>query len=282
MKEQKKEHHYIRTSFFIIILLIVLMFIYGFYLGNKGMIVKEYYVSETKIPSSFDNFKIAHFADILYDDNDDIEFIRNAVNRINDKKVDLVIFSGGLLKKDHTINEKENNEIISELKKIHSTYGKYYVSGKDDKTNQSYDNIMQASGFISLNDNADTIISKNNEPIMLIGFDNNSNLEFLKDKLKDKDNIYKISIFHESDFYDKIENHAFNLAFSSNSLNGQVNIPFIKNIFLDNDSSNYYKPYYDINGTKLYITSGIGTRGLDFRLFNKPSINIYVLKKNVE
>ena len=57
MKEEKKEHHYFRTTFFILILLIVLLFIYGFYIGNKGMIVKEYYVNETKIPSSFDNFK---------------------------------------------------------------------------------------------------------------------------------------------------------------------------------------------------------------------------------
>ena len=277
-----KEHHYIRTTFFIIILVIILFIIYGFYLGNTGMIVKEYYVNETKIPSSFNNFKIAHFADILYDDKDDIEFIKNAVSKINDKKVDIVIFSGGLLKKDHIINETENNEIISELKKIHCTYGKYYVTGKDDKTDQSYDNIMQASGFTSLNDNVDTIISKDNEPIMLVGFDSKSNLEFLKDKLKNADNIYKIGIFHESDFYDKIENQAFNLALSSNSLNGQINIPLIKNIFLDSDSSNYYKPYYEINGTKLYITSGIGTRGLDFRLFNKPSVNVYVLKKNVE
>lgn len=274
-----KEHHYFRTTFFIILLLLILVFIYGFYLGNKGMIVKEYFVKDDKVPSSFDNFKIAHFADILYDDKNDMEFIKDAVSRINDKKVDLVIFSGGLLKKDHTINEKENNEIINELKKIKSKYGKYYVSGKDDKANQSYDNIMQASGFTSLNDNADVIYSEKNEAIMFIGFDSNSNQEFLKDKLKDKDSLYKISIFHESDFYDSIENNGFNIALSSNSLNGKINIPIIKNFFLDKDSSNYYKPYYEINGTKFYISSGIGTRGLDIRLFNKPSVNVYVLKK---
>ncbi|MBR3117295.1 MAG: hypothetical protein IKF36_05440 [Bacilli bacterium] len=269
----------IRIIIFSIILITALIIVYGFYLGTSGMIAKEYLINETALPESFNNFKIGHFADILYDDKDDLEHIKNAVNKINDKKVDLVIFSGGLLKKNHTINEEENNEIISELKKIKSKYGKYYVSGKDDKTNQSYDAIMQASGFISLNDNVDTITSKKNESILLIGFDNNSNLEFTSDKLSGKENMYKISIFHESDFMEEIENYKFNLAFSSNSLNGQINIPIIKKIFLDSDSSNYYSDYYEVNNTKLYISSGIGNRTIDFRLFNKPSVNIYVLKK---
>lgn len=269
----------LRIIIFVIILIIALTIVYGFYLGTSGMIVKEYHINESSLPASFNDFEIAHFADILYDDKDDMEHIKNVVNRINDKKVDLVIFTGGLLKKGHTITEDENNEIISELKKIKSKYGKYYVSGKDDKTNQSYDSLMQASGFISLNDNVDTIYSKSNESIMLVGFDNNSNLEFTKDKVIGKDNIYKISIFHESDFMDEISNYKFNLAFSSNSLNGQVNIPLIKQFFLDSDSSNYYSEYYEVDNTKLYVSSGIGTRGIDFRLFNKPSINIYVLKK---
>lgn len=269
----------IRILLFSIILIIALTIVYGFYLGTSGMIAKEYIINEQALPESFNNFKIGHFADILYDDKDDMEKLKNAVNKLNDKKTDLVIFSGGLLKQGHTINEDENNEIISELKRIKSKYGKYYVSGKDDKTNQSYDAIMQASGFISLNDNVDTITSKSNENILLIGFDSKSNLEFTSDKLNGKENMYKISIFHESNLMDELVNYNFNLAFSSNSLNGQINIPLIKKIFLDSDSSNYYSDYYEVNNTKLYVNSGIGNRTIDFRLFNKPSINVYVLKK---
>ena len=53
----------------------------------------------------------------------------------------------------------------------------------------------------------------------------------------------------------------------------------VKEIFLPKDSKNYFKPYYKVNNTDLYISSGIGTRSFDFRLFNKPSVSIYVLKK---
>ena len=39
----------------------------------------------------------------------------------------------------------------------------------------------------------------------------------------------------------------------------------------------YTNSYYDINNTKFYISNGLGTENISFRLFNKPSINLYRL-----
>ena len=276
--ETKKERHPIRTLFFITILLITLTVVYGLFLGNSGMIYKEYDIN-TSIPESFNNLKIAHFSDILYNDEKDIEKVKNAVEKINDKKVDLIVFTGGLIDKNYKLNEKEMSLIANELKKLKCTYGKYYVSGSEDKEIQVYDTIMQASDFIILNDKADIIYSKNKEGLLLVGLDSKSNLAFLKDVLAGKENMFKIVLFHESDVMDDIKDYNFNIALSGNSLNGQINIPLVKEIFLPKDSKNYFKPYYKVNNTDLYISSGIGTRSFDFRLFNKPSVSIYVLKK---
>lgn len=276
-QEIEKESHFFRTLFFILVLIVILLIIYGKFLGNKGLILKEYEIKDNKIPNSFNNLKIAHFSDILYDSEEDIDFFNNIIKKINDKKVDIIIFSGNLTKGKYKFEEKESDRIINELRKLDSTYGKYYVTGPNDKDDPSYDSIMQNSGFINLNDSKDIIYSKNKEQILLVGM--NTSGSFLNDLLKDNSVEYKIITFSESDNIEDVKDYNFNLALSSNSLNGQINIPIVKDFFLREGSKKYVNPYYKVNNTDLYISSGIGTDNIDFRLFNKPSANIYILKK---
>ena len=273
-----RKKHYFRTFFFILILIITLIIIYGLFLGNKGLIIKEYNIPNKNIPESLNNLKIAHFSDIMYSKKEDISLLDNLDTKINDKKPDIIIFTGNLTKNKYTFNEKEIEKITNKLSKLNSTYGKYYISGKNDKYNSSYDSIMQKSGFITLNDNKDIIYSKNNEKLLLVGLDNNSSTGFIKDILNEAFN-YKIIMFSESDEIEEVKDYNFDLALASNSLNGQINIPFIKDLFLRDGSEKYIEPYYKVNNTKLYVSSGIGVDKIDFRLFNKPSINIYNLKR---
>ena len=70
-----------------------------------------------------------------------------------------------------------------------------------------------------------------------------------------------------------------NLVLAGHSLNGQINIPLIKNLFLLDGSKKYYNHFYNVNDNDLYISSGIGTTDFKFRLFNKPSVNLYRLTK---
>ena len=274
--EIKKEHHFFRTLFFLIILVIALLIVYGKFLGNHGLILKEYEIKNNSIPASFNGIKIAHFADILYDNEEDIEVFDDIIKKINDKKVDIIVFSGNLTKGKYKFQENESSIIIQKLNKLESTYGKYYVTGPNDKKNPSYDSIMQQSGFTSLNDSKDTIYSKSKEQILLVGMDIPGSI--INDLIKDDNSPYKIIIFSESDNIKEIKDYNFNLALASNSLNGQVNIPIIKEFFMRDGSKEYINPYYKVDNTDFYISSGIGTDNIDFRLFNKPSVNIYTLK----
>ncbi|MBQ1495837.1 MAG: hypothetical protein IIZ40_00575 [Bacilli bacterium] len=276
--KEEKQSHFFRTLFFILVLILALIILYGKYIGNKGIIIKDYDINNNNIPTSFNNFKIAHFSDILYSGNNDDE-IDELIKKINDKKVDIVIFSGNLTKKNYKLNKKKTDYLISKLKSINSNYGKYFVSGLDDKKNPSYETIMTSSGFISLNDSKDTIFSKVNESILLVGLDSNKNTSFIKDIMKDNTSTYKIITFSESDQFDEIKDYNFDLVLTSNSLNGQINIPVIKEILKRDGSSKYIDNYYKYNNTDIYVNSGIGVDKINFRLFNKPCLNIYNLKK---
>ena len=277
MKEKKG--HTLRKLFFIIILLIILIFLYGKYVEPNIILVNEYEIKNNNIPNSFNNFKIAHFSDILYNSKDDIDNIKSIKTKINDKKIDLVIFSGDLIKKEYNLTQKETDKITKELSSIKAKYGKYYVSGDSDKKNELYDSIMQNSGFTSINNFFDNIYSEKNENMLLIGLDTKVDTSLLTNIINENKSNYKIIVFHKSDSFNEIKDYDVNLVLSSNSLNGQINIPGIKKIFLDQNSNEYYEPYYKIKNKDFYISNGIGNDKINFRLLNYPSINIYVFKK---
>lgn len=275
--EEKRESHFIRKLIFIIILIIVLIIIYGYYIGTSIIYTNDYTINNA--PSSFNDFKIGHFSDVLYSSSNDKELLETTVTKLNDKKLDVVIFSGDLIKKDYSPSQKEIDYITKTLNKINTKFGKYYVTGDNDLKNDLYDNIMQNSGFTSLNNSFDKIYSKQKESINIIGLTTDIDTSLLNDILNDNKANYNIIVFHESDSIEEIKNYNIDLALSSNSLNGQINIPGIKNLFLNKNSTKYYDKYYKVNKTKLYISNGIGNEKIHFRLFNNPSINIYTLKK---
>jgi predicted MPP superfamily phosphohydrolase len=93
--------------------------------------------------------------------------------------------------------------------------------------------------------------------------------------IKEKNISYSILIMHEPDYINEIEYENFDLILAGHSHNGQVRLPFIGAIVLPPHAEEYYDEYYKINNTDLYISSGIGTSNLKFRLFNRPSFNLY-------
>ena len=105
------------------------------------------------------------------------------------------------------------------------------------------------------------------EPISLLGYD----------PIIDNEIEYNILLLHEPDYIDKIinNNYSYDLILAGHSLNGSINIPIIKNLFLEKGSKKYYKSYYKINNTDIYISNGIGVSNINFRLFNHPSLNFY-------
>ena len=68
------------------------------------------------------------------------------------------------------------------------------------------------------------------------------------------------------------------LILGGHSLNGSVVLPFIGGIFKEKSVYKYYEPEYEKGITKIYISSGLGTKKYGFRFLNKPSFNLYRLK----
>ena len=273
--------------FLIIFLLITITIIYARYGGTSGLITKEYKIESSLIGEDFDGLKVVHFSDLHYLRVTNNDKLKEIVDEINLIKPDIVFFTGDLIDKDFTLTDKDKEGLINELSSIKTKYGKYAVLGNHDyvKDIEIFKDIYSNSNFNLLQNSYDIIYSSNNDKLFIGGVDNysyneadiNKVMEYFNDN---SDISYKIILVHEPDYIDNIlTNYNVNLVLAGHSHNGQINIPYIKNFFLPYGSRKYYENYYKVNDTDLYISSGIGESSVNFRLFNKPSINFYRINR---
>lgn len=277
--DEIKHSSFFRKIFYILILLCILVVIYARYIGTTGLIIKEYTVKNEMLPQSFNGLKIAHFSDFHYGRTMYINDFKNLVKEINLTKPDIVVFTGDFIDKDTKISDGEINSIIDILSSIDSTYGNYYITGNHDIKFDKYEELFNSSNFNNLNDKYEIILSKTGESIMISGTNYKSNLNYLEDLFKNDLPEFKINIMHTPDTYDGISNYNYDLVLAGHSHNGQITIPFYGAIYTPNGAKKYYEPYYRLNNTDMYISGGIGTSKYNYRLFNRPSFNLYRLTK---
>lgn len=271
----------------ILLLLIILIIIYARYIGTSGLVTKEYKIESNSINNSFDGLKVVHFSDLHYLRIMNKEKLKKIVEEINLINPDIVVFTGDLIDKDYDISNTDKNDLINSLKNIRSKYGKYSILGNNDyvKEKELLEEIYIDSDFILLKNSYDIIYGKDKDKIFIGGTDtfsfDKANINKIMEYFDNNEDIsYKIILTHEPDYIDAIvENYDIDLLLSGHSHNGQVNIPFIKKLFLPYGSKKYYKNYYKVKNIDLYISSGLGQSRLNLRLLNRPSINFYRINK---
>ena len=271
----KKVVKRIVISIIIIFLLVFFTFFYITTIGTTSLIVNEEAIVNNKLPESFSGLKVIQFGDLHYSNND---LLKDVVNAITKRNPDLILFTGDLLG-DEDLTPGNRKKLVKELKKLSSTLGKYAVLGESD--NDEALSILLDCGFTVLDDSNELIYNESNEPIMLVGLNtNNEVINYDKAFTNYNANTYTITIFHKPDYIDDfVEIYPVDIALAGHSHLGEIRIPYLLNLASKDHASKYINPYYEINNTKLYITSGLGTDTYDVRINARPSINFFRLRK---
>ena len=262
------KHIKIRGWVKIVILLVIIitfLILYSRYVGTKGLIIKENSIVDSNIPNNFYGLKIIQFSDIHYKVTTYKNDLEKIVNEINLLKPDIVIFNGDLFDESIKYKDTDYEDLKEILKNIDYEIGKYAIKGEQDLNNDKWDEIMSYSGFRNINNNYEFIYSNGLEPILLVGIESNYNDNHISNTLNDiYNNIniqykYSILVLHEPDFIDYIDYNKFNLILAGHSHDGQIKLPYIGGIINKKYSSVYKNEY-------------------KFRLFNRPSINLFRLR----
>lgn len=236
----------------------------------------------SKIPRSFDNFKIVQFSDTHIGFQYNIEQLNELVKEINNLKADLIVFTGDLI--DEPNSFKQNKELINVLSQLNAPYGSFWIYGNHDHGGYGTDivlNIMEQSGFTLLK-NSHTTLFKENDHIVLVGID---------DAILGKPNLstallntnaeqFTILLAHEPDYADISINYPVDVQLSGHSHGGQVRLPFLGHLYTPLLAEKYVQGEYTLNNEDffLYVNRGIGTTRLPFRFLCKPEVSSLTLK----
>lgn len=281
-EKETKETKENKSHIFIYILLIIgLIIIYSRYIATTGIQIKEYSVINNKIPESFKGFKVVHFSDLKYGSTTDQKYLKKLVNKINELNPDIIIFTGDLISSNYKLTDNDKKSIIENLNKLDPKIDIYSIRGDND-INETYNSIITQTKIIEINNLNKLIYYKGDTPIMLIGLDDSINGNQSLDMAFNykENNYYKILIAHEPDTYEKIKDKNIDLFLAGHSLNGQVRLPFIGSIYTPTGAKKYYDSKYKIDNTEIYISNGLGTSKIPYRLNNRPSINLYRFYNN--
>lgn len=268
----------------IIVLIISGLLLYSRFIATSGLNVKEYKVVNDKITDEYHGLKIVHLSDIHFGSTITENDLDHLVNKVNELNPDIVVITGDII--DERISY-DKNILINYLKQIQSKLGKFAISGNHDLPLDDFNSIVEESGFTNLDNTYKLIYANSSKPIIISGISSNysdsSNIgtktaefdSYIANLTDDIKPIYSILLIHEPDFIDSLNIDNYDLILAGHSHGGQVKLPLIKKLYTPYGAKKYYDEYYKVNQTDLYISSGLGTSKLKFRLFNRPSINFY-------
>ena len=262
-KHQKRMKKIVKVISIILIISITILS-YGMFIGARYTFVNEHKITDKKIPNSFHGLKIVQISDLLYPSlkSNDLDKL---TKKINELKPDILVFTGNIKRNNYELTKKDITTLNKFFNSLNSNIKKYAIYGNNDNDNLKL--IFENTNFLILDNQEDIIYNGENESIKIIGF---------KAKKIDFSNItesndYTICLLSNPDKITKV-NNTCQVVFSGETLGGEIKLPFTKGL----DNHTYYKNYYLINQTKLYINNGLGNN-YNLRLFNHPSINFYRL-----
>jgi predicted MPP superfamily phosphohydrolase len=82
---------------------------------------------------------------------------------------------------------------------------------------------------------------------------------------------FKIVLFHSPAYFDQVAGRC-NLVFAGHTHGGQVRLPFFKPFWLPSGCGRFLEGWYEQEGSRMYVSRGIGTSSLDVRFLCRPEL----------
>ena len=257
--------------------------------GNTALELNTYTISSSKLPQSFDGYRIAHVSDLH-----NAEMGKNnekLLTMLRDADPDMIAITGDLVDSRNTDIEVAL-QFVREAVKIAPCY---YVTGNHEARISEYDELkeaMKAAGVTVLED-AQTEISLTGEFITLIGVndpsyqtdylfgDSETVMNTKLEELHTENDGFTILLSHRPELFDTYADHDIDLILSGHAHGGQFRLPFVGGLVAPNQG---FFPEYDaglfsMNHTNMIVSRGIGNSILPFRFNNRPEVIIIELKK---
>lgn len=266
----------------LIILSVIIIYIsIGLYNGLK---TTNYEVASSKLPKSFDGYKIANISDLhsIYFGNNQEELI----DAIEEFEPDIIVLTGDIID-ENNIDFDCVNKLLTGICDIAPVYS---VSGNHEHSNYRSHMKLKAlykSYGVSVLDNEEVIITKGNDEIRLYGLEyfgsyTSENLTHMLEDLLPKadDNYYSILLNHRSDIFDELVPYGYELIISGHTHGGIIRLPFIGGILSNNRTffPKYDGGVFEKEESILVSSKGLGESNSIPRFYNRRELVFITLK----
>ncbi len=256
--------------------------------GNTALELNTYTISNSKLPQSFDGYRIAHVSDLhnaeMGKDNEKL------LTMLRDADPDMIAITGDLIDSRNTDIEVAL-QFVREAVKIAPCY---YVTGNHEARVNEYGELkagMEAAGVIIMED-TQTEISIEGETITLIGVNDPSfqtdylfgdSETVMSTKLEElhTENVgFTILLSHRPELFGTYVDQDIDLVLSGHAHGGQFRLPFIGGLVAPNQGlfPEYDAGIYTEDNTNMLVSRGIGNSILPFRINNRPEVILIELQ----
>ena len=264
--------------------------------------VEKITIESSRLPKSFDGFKIVQISDIHFVSWIGTQQFENAVNIINEQNADIVMFTGDLV----TFMSSEAEEFIPQMKRIKTPYGVYAILGNHDygdyvnwKTPEDKAanmiklySIYNQAGWKLLRNEHVQIVNSMHDSIVLIGVENWSDNKRFPSKgdinlaMKGiSDDNFRILLTHDPSHWQSLQSQNISMDLTLSGHTHAMQFAYIGEKYQYSPISLAHRYWQGLNKTfcndrlqYLYVNTGLGTVGYLSRVGVKPEITLITLK----
>ena len=277
--------------FFTVLFAVLVSLIIWIVWGNTALELNAYTITSSKLPKSFDGYRIAHVSDLH---NTQIgKDSEKLLTMIREAKPDIIAITGDLIDSRNT-NVDIAFQFVQEAVKVAPCY---YVTGNHEVRVNEYDELkkgLESVGVIVLEDDS-VKLSIDGESITLLGVNDPSfqtdylfgdSETIMRSKLtelsKDKDG-FTILLSHRPELFDIYVEHDIDLILSGHAHGGQFRIPFIGGVMAPNQGffPEFDSGIYTDGNTNMLVSRGVGNSILPLRINNRPEVLVVELNSNL-
>ena len=256
--------------------------------GNTALDLNTYTVTSSRLPESFDGYRIAHVSDLhnaeMGEDNEKL------LAMLREADPDMIAITGDLIDSRNT-NVEIALQFAQEAMKIAPCY---YVSGNHEARVNEYEELktgLKSAGVIILED-TQTEISIEGQTITLIGVndpsfqtdylfgDSETVMNSKLTELHTDGEAFTILLSHRPELFDAYAEHDVDLVLSGHAHGGQFRLPFIGGVVAPNQGlfPEYDAGVYTDCNTNMLVSRGVGNSILPFRINNRPEVILIELQ----
>lgn len=255
---------------------------------NKKLVVTEYSVKNEKIPNTFNGFRIVQISD--FHNPEDAEFVNRIVDKVKECNPDIIAVTGDLI-------DSRNTRIdiaLDFMEKIKDFAPVYYVTGNHEGRITEYQRLENGIEAleISVLENECVELEKDGKIINLVGlqdpvFNSEKGIggkrilsRWIREIGIDRSH-YTVLLEHRPEYCAAFETQKIELALTGHAHGGQVRLPFIGGLFSPGQGllPEYDGGMYELDGTTMIVSRGIGNSAFPVRINNPPEIVVVTLEK---